>query len=183
MRLAAWPLPKVSRTEQRLDHHPTATRGRGPQYGGGMTRGATESRVHRAVQSTFVGGLVAAACLVLASCNAITQTPFQRTAREAAGTLAAAAETLTAVQEGRLTEGYARASFVSFAEAVQGVGEQLPSEDGAPGTGTTVRLGRELQEVELLLRAPCLHSPGCDASAQIRQLKAVGEDLLQSSGS
>jgi hypothetical protein len=146
-----------------------------------MTPGATESRVNRAVQTTLVGGLVASACLVLVGCSGMTQTPFQRTAREAAGTLAAAAETLTAVQEGRLTEGYARASFVSFAEAVQGVGEQLPSEDAAPGTGTTVRLGRELQEMELLLRAPCLHSPGCDASAQIRQLKAVGEDLLRSS--
>lgn len=156
---------------------------RGPQYGGGMTRGATDSRIHRAVRSSFVGGLLAAACLVLVGCSGMTQTPFQRTAREAAGTLAAAAETLTAVQEGRLTEGYARASFVSFADAVQGVGEQLPREDGAPGTGTTERLGRELQEVELLLRAPCLQSPGCDASAQIRQLKAVGEDLLQTSES
>ena len=158
-------------------------RGRGPQYGGGMTRGATESRVHRAVQSTFVGGLVAAACLVLVGCSGMTQTPFQRTARAAAGTLAAAAETLTAVQEGRLTQGYARASFVSFAEAVQGVGEQLPSEAGAPVTGTTEHLGRELQEVEPLLQAPCLEGRGCNAPAQIRQLKAVSQDLLRSSGS
>jgi hypothetical protein len=148
-----------------------------------MTRGATESRVHRAVQSTLVGGLVAAACLVLVGCSGMTQTAVQRTARGAAGTLAAAAETLMAVQEGRLTEGYARASFVSFAEAVKGVGDQLPSEAGAPATGTTEHLARELQEVELLLQAPCLDSPGCDASAQIRQLKAVGEDLLRSSGS
>ena len=146
-----------------------------------MTRGATESRVHRAVQSTFVGGLVAAASLVLVGCSGITQTAFQRTAREAAGTLAAAAETLTAVQEGRLTEAYARASFVSFAETVQGVGEELPSMDGAPETGTTDRLGRELHDVELLLRDPCLESAGCDASAQIRQLKAVSEDLLRAS--
>jgi hypothetical protein len=148
-----------------------------------MTRGATDSRLQRAVQTGFVGGLLAAACLLLVACAGMTRTPFQRTASEAAGTLAAAAETLTAVQEGRLTEAYARASFVSFAEAVQGVGEQLPSEDGSPGSGTTLRLGRELQEVELLLRAPCLHSPGCDASAQIRQLQAVGEDLLQTSDS
>jgi hypothetical protein len=145
----------------------------------GMTRGATDSRIHRAVQGSFVGGLLAAACLVLVGCSGMTQTPFQRTASEAAGALAAAAETLTAVEEGRLTERYARASFVSFAEAVQGVGERLPSEAGAPGTGTTEHLGRELQEVELLLQAPCLQSPGCDASAQIRQLKAVREDLLQ----
>ena len=67
-----------------------------------MTRGATESRVHRAVQSTFVRGLVAAACLVLVDCSGATQTPFQRTASEAAGTLAAAAETLAGVEEGRL---------------------------------------------------------------------------------
>jgi hypothetical protein len=146
-----------------------------------MTRGATDSRLQRAVRTGFVGGLLAAACLLLVACAGMTRTPFQRTASEAAGTLAAAAETLTAVQEGRLTEAYARASFVSFAEAVQGVGEQLPSEDGAPGTGTTEHLGRELQEVERLLQAPCLEGPGCDASAQIRHLKAVSEDLLQAS--
>ena len=146
-----------------------------------MRRGARESRVHRALQSTLVGGLVAAACLVLAGCSAITQTPFQHTAQEAAGTLAAAAETLTAVQEGRLNEGYARASFVSFAEAIQGVGEQLPNEAGAPGTGTSEHLGQELKEVERLLRAPCLQTSGCDAAAQIRQLNALSHDLLQAS--
>jgi hypothetical protein len=111
------------------------------------------------------------------------QTPIQRTAREAAGTLAAAAETLNAVQEGRLTEGYARASFVSFAEALDGVGEQLPSENGTAGTGISERLRWELQEVEPILRAPCLQSPGCDVSAQIRQLKAASKDLLQASES
>jgi hypothetical protein len=146
-----------------------------------MTGGATDRGIHRAVQSSCVSGLLAAACLVIVGCSVMTHTPFQRTAREAAGTLAAAAETLTAVQEGRLTEAYARASFVSFAEAVRGVGEQLPSEEGAPRTGTTEHLGRELQEVERLLQAPCLENPGCDASAQIRQLKAVSEDLLQAS--
>jgi hypothetical protein len=146
-----------------------------------MTRGPTDIRVRRAVQSSFVGGLVAAACLVLVGCGGVTQTPFQRTASEAAGTLAAAAETLTAVEEGRLTEGYARASFVSFAEVVDGVGERLPHEDGSPGTGPTEHLGRELQEAELILQAPCLDIHGCDVAAQIRQLKAVSQDLLRAS--
>jgi uncharacterized lipoprotein YmbA len=73
-----------------------------------------------------VAGLLAAACL-LVGCSGVTQTPFQHRAGEAAGTLAAAAETLSAVQEGRLAEAYARASFVSFAEAFQGVGEELRS--------------------------------------------------------
>jgi hypothetical protein len=146
-----------------------------------MRRSTRESRVHRALQSTLVRGLVAAACVVLVGCSGMTRTPFQQTAREAAGTLAAAAETLTAAQEGRLNEGYARASFVSFAEALQGVGEELPSMDGAPETETTERLGRELQDVELLIREPCLESAGCDASAQIRQLRALSQDLLQAS--
>jgi hypothetical protein len=146
-----------------------------------MTRGATASRIRRAVQGRFVGCLLTAACLVLVGCRGVTQTPFQHSAIDAAGTLAAAAETLSAVQEGRLTEGYARASFVSFTEAVQGVGEELPSTDGAPENGTTERLGRELQDVELVLREPCLESAGCDVSAQIRQLKAVSEDLLRAS--
>jgi hypothetical protein len=152
-----------------------------PQYGGVMTRGATDIRTQRAVQRSFVGGLLAAACLVLVGCTGVTQTPFRRTAIQAAGTLAAAAETLTAVQEGRLTEDYARASFVSFAEAVQGVGEQLSNEEGAPATETADHLGRDLQEVEVLLRAPCLGIHGCDAAAQIRQLKAVSQDLLRAS--
>jgi hypothetical protein len=145
-----------------------------------MTRDASNSWNHCSAARSLVAGLLAAACL-LVGCNGVTQTPFQHKAGEAAGTLAAAAETLSAVQEGRLTEGYARASFVSFAEAVQGVGEELPSMDGAPETGTTERLGRELREVELLLQAPCIDIAGCDVSAQIRQLKAVSEDLLRTS--
>jgi hypothetical protein len=168
----------VATTTARTTATPT-----GAQYGGVMTRGATDRRIHRAVPRSGLGGLLAAACLVLVGCHGMTQTPFQRTAREAAGTLAAAAETINAVQEGRLSEGYARASFVSFAEALDGVGEQLLSEDGTARTGIAERLRRELQEGELLLRAPCLHSPGCDVSAQIRQLKAVSKDLLQASES
>jgi hypothetical protein len=145
-----------------------------------MTRGATGRQIKRAVRTRFVGRLLPAACLVLVGCSGVTQTPFQRTAIEAAGTLAAAAETLTAVQEGRLTEGYARASFVSFAEAVRGVDARLHSEEGAPRT--TEHLGRELHDVDLILQAPCLQG-GCDAAAQIRQLKAASEDLLQASES
>ncbi len=124
---------------------------------------------------------MAAVCLALVGCTGLTQTPFQRAAGEAAGTLAAAAETLTEYREGRLTESYARASFVSFAEALRGVGEQLPTEDGAPGTGTAKRLGQELRQTELLLEAPCLASSACDGSGQIQRLKAVSEDLLQAS--
>lgn len=146
-----------------------------------MTLGATNSRIQGAVQSAFVRGLLAAECLLLVGCSGVSQTPFQHRAGEAAGTLAAAAETLSAVREGRLTEGYARASFVTFVEAVQGVGEELPSMDGAPEAGTTERLRRELQDVELVLREPCLENAGCDVSAQIRQLKGVSQDLLRTS--
>jgi hypothetical protein len=154
--------------------------GRGPQYGGRMRRDASHRRNHCSAAMSLVAGLLAAACL-LVGCSGVTQTPFQHRAGEAAGTLAAAAETLRAVQEGRLTEGYARASFVSFAEAVQGVGEELPSMDGAPEIGLTEPLRRELQDVELVLREPCLETAGCDVSAQIRQLKAVSQDLLRTS--
>lgn len=126
-------------------------------------------------------GAVAAVCVALVGCSGLSQTPFQRLAGEAAGTLAAAAETLTEHREGRLSEAYARASFVSFAEALRGVGEQLPREEGAPGTESAQRLGQELQQTEPLLEAPCLASSGCDASTQIRQLKAVSEDMLQAS--
>jgi hypothetical protein len=146
-----------------------------------MTHGANDSRIRGAVQHALVGSLLAAECLLLVGCSGVIQTPFQHRAGGAAGTLAAAAETLSAVQEGRLTEGYARASFVSFAEAVQGVGEELPSMDGAPEIGMTERLRRELQDVELVLREPCLENDGCDVSAQIRQLKAVSQDLLRTS--
>jgi hypothetical protein len=146
-----------------------------------MTRDANHSRNRCSAARNLVAGLLAAVCLLLVGCSGVTQTPFQHRAGEAAGTLAAAAETLSAVQEGRLTEGYARASFVSFAEAVQGASEELPSMDGAPEIGKTELLRRELQDVELVLREPCLENPGCDAAGQIRQLKAVSQDLLRAS--
>jgi hypothetical protein len=145
-----------------------------------MRRDASQRRNHSFAARCLAAGLLAAACL-LVGCSGVTQTPFQHKATEVAGTLAAAAESLRAVQEGRLTEAYARASFVSFAEAVQGVGEELPSLDGAPEIGMTERLRRELQAVELVLREPCLANAGCDASAQIRQLITVSQDLLRTS--
>ena len=75
-----------------------------------MRRDASHRRNHCSAARGLVAGLLAAACL-LVGCSGVTQTPFQHRACEAAGTLAAAPETLSAVQEGRLTEGYARASF------------------------------------------------------------------------
>ena len=96
---------------------------------------------------------VVAICLALVGCSGLTQTPFQRSADAAAGTLAAAAETLNENREGRLTEAYARASFVSFAEALRGVGEQLPRQEGAPVAGTAQQLGQELREVACRPRA------------------------------
>lgn len=121
-------------------------------------------------------------CL-LSGCVATTQTPFERTATGAAGTLAAAAQTLRLHQQGRLTTAYARSSFVSFGESLAGVGDELPTLDGAPPRDAAVRLATQLRSVEPILRSACLASSGCDESAQARQLESVRDSLLEASGS
>jgi hypothetical protein len=126
--------------------------------------------------------LVAVTCLAISGCAGITRTPFQEAAGEAAGTLAAAAETLTAFRDGRLAEAYASASFAAFAESIRGVAEQLPTADGAPPR-LVGDLAEELADVEPFLERPCLADDGCDAPDQIRRLRGVSEDLLRGVGS
>jgi hypothetical protein len=117
-------------------------------------------------------------CVVLSACTAMTQTPFQRMAGDAGGVLAASAETLTALNEGRLTDAYARASFVLYREALSGLATELPQQDGAPSESVTRELASRLADAERLVAAPCL-TGSCDRMAQATTLREVSDTLLR----
>jgi hypothetical protein len=92
-------------------------------------------------------------------------------AEEAAGTFSAAAATLAALHEGKLTRQYAAASFEAFREqataAVEGIRSFLIPETAE----------QSLDWATAALRAPCF-DPGCDWEGQLESLRGVVRELL-----
>jgi hypothetical protein len=120
-------------------------------------------------------------CLLLTACPAVTRTPFQRMASEAAGVLAAAAETMLALDEQRLTEAYAQGSFVLYREALSGLPSELPLQDGAPESSAAQALASRVADAQRLVEEPCL-ARGCDLIGEARMLRDVSDRLLEAAG-
>jgi hypothetical protein len=70
----------------------------------------------------------------------MTRSAFVRTAGDTGSAFAAAATTLAYVHQNRLTAAYGAASFVNFQSELEGVGQQLPSLQGAADARTVHRL-------------------------------------------
>lgn len=124
-----------------------------------------------------------ACCLalsLLAGC-AFTQSAFTRTANNTASAFAAASYTLAQLHTGRLTAAYARSSFVNFQSELQGIDQQLPSQQGAPDPRTIERLLALYQPAMRAVNAPCLDAT-CDWGSQIAQLDRASRAFLEAAG-
>jgi hypothetical protein len=117
-------------------------------------------------------------CTVISACTAMTQTPFQRMAGDAAGILAASAETLTALDQNRLTDAYARASFVLYRQALSGLAAKLPEQDGAPSESVARDIASMLVEAERLMATPCV-TGSCDRLTQATTLREMSDALIR----
>lgn len=124
-----------------------------------------------------------ACCLALAflvGC-AFTQSAFTRTANNTGSAFAAASYTLTQLHHGQITPAYARSSFVNFQSELQGIDQQLPSQQGAPDPQTIEQLLALYQLAMRAVNAPCLVAT-CDWGSQIAQLDRASRAFLEAAG-
>jgi hypothetical protein len=142
------------------------------------TRRSTLRRLaNAAADAVFVVVL----CIAIAACSdePITETPFARTAFDAASTLSAASETLRQMHDlpPRLTVEYGKGAMINFAEQVAGVPEELPRLQGAPDPTTVDALVRQVEAAADDLEGPCLLDD-CDWQSQVTRIDAAKQALL-----
>jgi hypothetical protein len=126
-------------------------------------------------------GLLALLIWTLAGCQ-FTQSPFALAVSSAGAEFAAAATTLSYVHSGKITAQYARASFVNYRSQLDGLDQQLPSQQGAPGKTTMNHL---LALYKVAIRAvdqPCL-AVSCNWQAQVAALNRASQAFLKVGGS
>jgi hypothetical protein len=138
---------------------------------------------HRARSRTVRWLLGCALVAVLASaCSAVTQTPFARTAGDAASILSAASLTLQFVhaEPPGLTVEYGEGSFINYHEQVASVPEELPTLQGAPDAATVEHLVDLLDAALTDLEDPCL-AADCDWQGQVARFEEAKQELLAAS--
>ena len=109
------------------------------------------------------------------------QSAFALTASNAGSTFAAAASTLRYAHEGKITTTYASSSFQNYQSELQGVDQQLPTQNGAPDTHTIQRLLKLYQPAMQTINTPCLDS-SCNWHAQIAALNQASDAFLKAGG-
>jgi hypothetical protein len=121
-------------------------------------------------------------CAALSACSGepITETPFVRTASDAASLLSASSETIRNVHEdpARLTIEYAQASIFNYNELLAPVPAELPTLQGAPPSPGVDELVSLINTSLADLADPCL-TDGCDWEAQVAQLDDAKDALLR----
>lgn len=126
-----------------------------------------------------LAALLLAALVFIAGCSA-TRSPFSRTAADVGSTLSAAAVTLRAAHEGRVTREYAQGSFVNYADQLVGAADELADLEGAPDPGMIGRLVELLGPAAAVSQAPCLEGP-CDVQPQLDALEVARDAFIQAS--
>jgi hypothetical protein len=112
--------------------------------------------------------------LAATGCAVGTETPFRRTAGDAASSLSAAATTLRFAHDGHLTFEYGRSTFQILGETLDGLEEDLPRLEGKPGTAELDQLLSLYRQAEPAISDPCL-DVGCAWQSQVDALEAASE--------
>lgn len=117
--------------------------------------------------------------LLISGCN-FTQTPFIRMAGDAGGTFSAAATTLTYFHQGKLSRAYTLSSFASYESAVDGLDQQLSSQQGAPDRSTVQHLLALYRPALQVIQQPCL-ADSCDWQGQVTTLERASRAFVEAS--
>ena len=128
-----------------------------------------------------IGFLLPLLLLTLTSCQ-FTQSPFAKTTGDAGAAFAAASTTLSYAHEGKITYAYAASSFVNYRKELDGLDQQLSSQQGAPDVRTVQRLIDLYKPAIRAVDSPCLNE-SCDWRTQIVVMNRASEAFLQAGGS
>jgi hypothetical protein len=118
--------------------------------------------------------------LFCAGCS-VTQSPFDRMAGNAGSAFAAASTTLRYAHTGKVPVAYARSAFVNYQSELDGLDQQLPTQQGAPDSATVQRLLDLYRPAWQAVQSPCLES-GCDWRSQVAALDAASQAFVQAGG-
>ncbi|QBD75373.1 hypothetical protein EPA93_04895 [Ktedonosporobacter rubrisoli] len=118
--------------------------------------------------------LLLAGILCITSGCQFSQSGFANLADSVGDVFIAANTTISYVQEGKLTPAYARASFVNYRSQLEGVEQQLPTQDGAPDKQKVRRLLALFQPAKQVVERPCLTN-SCDWHTQVAILQRAGK--------
>ena len=118
---------------------------------------------------------------MLTSCQ-FTQSPFAKTTGDAGAAFAAASTTLSYAHEGKITYAYAAASFVNYRSELDGLDQQLPSQQGAPDARIVQHLVALYKPAIQAVDSPCL-AASCNWRAQVAVMNRASQAFLQAGGS
>jgi hypothetical protein len=119
--------------------------------------------------------------LILPSCQ-FTQSAFAKTTGDAGAAFAAASTTLSYAHQGKISYAYAASSFVNYRSELDGLDQQLPSQQGAPDMRTVQHLIDLYKPAIKAIDSPCLRV-SCDWRTQIAVMNRASQAFLQAGGS
>ena len=119
--------------------------------------------------------------LTITACQ-FTQSAFSKTTSNAGAAFAAASTTLTYAHEGKITYAYAASSFVNYRSELDGLDQQLSSQQGALDVRTVQHLIDLYKPAIHAVDSPCLNE-SCDWRTQIAVMNRASEAFLQAGGS
>ena len=122
----------------------------------------------------------ALAILALLACGP-GKSEFQRNAGDAGAEMAAAARTLEALHQGRLTRQFARASFVNYREQLADIDSQLTSAEPHSDRAELQRLLALYRSAKPAIEDPCLEDD-CDWRGQVKALDEASKAFVQAGG-
>lgn len=124
-----------------------------------------------------LAGICLLLTLAISSCS-LTQPPFVRMVDSAGGTFSAAATTLTYFHRGKLSRAYTVSSFAGYESQLDGLDQQLPTQQGASDQTTVRRLLALYKPAMQVVQQPCLES-SCDWRGQVTTLERASKAFVE----
>jgi len=104
-------------------------------------------------------GFLLLVLLMTTGCQ-LTQSAFSRTVGNAGAAFSAASTTLTYAHDGKITSAYAQSSFENYQSELNGLDQQLLSQQGAPDKRTVQHLLDLYRPAMQAINQPCLMAGG-----------------------
>jgi hypothetical protein len=146
--------------------------------------GSTQNKPKESMQVERITGmwflLLLPLLLLLNGCQAA-QSTFANTAGNAGAAFVAASTTLTYMHKGKITEAYARSSFINYQSELDGLDQSLPSQNGSPDRLTMQHLLTLYHAAMPIINNPCLQMT-CDWHSQVATLNQASEAFLKAGG-